>query len=337
MTGFMHGEIGTVDIVEALAIVEHGSLAPCYLLHGDHSYWARRWIEGVRKRFLDAGYQDGFLIKDHVSSWAELDMELRTTGFFSQRRMVVVKDATWAKKDESLSAYLMHPDPEALLIVWDKKASPALIKAFGPTRTIELKPLSPNVFRRFVHQEIKKRRLMLTSEAVELLSELVLHDEQQVLYELDKMALYDPTRKWDDESVRQFVPPLPHDTQLWRLTEPLAQRQTAKTVAQTEDLLREGKAPLLIFIVAVRHLIKLHRALKARQQGISVQEFARQEGMKEFPAKKVWQYSQYWSLNELHDLLRRAAFVDRALKTGFGDPESWVLSYLALTGKDSGK
>ena len=322
-----------MDITEALAIVEHGSLGPCYLLSGEHSYWAKRWIEGARRHFLADGYQDGYRVKETVTNWAELEMELRTTGFFSRRRMMVVKDASWPKKESTVQSYLAHPDPEALLVIWDQKATAGLIKVFEPTRVIELKPLAPALFRRFVQRESKARRLNITPEAVDLLSELVLRDEQQILYELDKMVLYDPGRKWDENAVRDFVPPLPHDTQLWRLTDPLAQRQTAKLVEQTEALLREGKAPLLIFIVAVRHLIKLNHTLKAKQQGMSVQEFARVEGIKEFPAKKLWQYAQYWSLGELVTLLQRAALVDRALKTGFGDGQSWVISYLALIGE----
>jgi DNA polymerase-3 subunit delta len=326
-----------VNIVEALEILEHGNLGPCYLLSGENSYWARQWIERARKHFLEDGYEDGFIVKEAVNSWSGLDMELRTTGFFTRRRMVVIKDAQWPQKDESLSNYLQHPDPEALLVIWDKKPSSALSKVFGPERFVELKPLPPHLYHRFVQREIKSRGLRVSSAAMDLISEFVLHDEQQVLYELDKMMLYDPGRKWDEESVRRFVTPMPHDTKLWRLTEPLAQRHRSETVAEAQELLREGKAPLLIFIVAIRHLIKLNHALKAKQRGISLQEFAREEGMKEFPAKKIWQHAQYWSLQEIAELLRLGAFVDRSLKTGFGDSETWVIMYMAMTGKQKPK
>lgn len=327
----MHGKKGRlVDILEGMALMERGTLDSGYYLVGERQFWAKRWLDGVRRRFLGEGWADGYVTLEAVAQWGELDLALRTTGFFSQRRIVVAKDAAWPKREDSLQAYLSHADPEALLIIWDKKGSAALSKIFGPHRQIDLKPLAPAVFRKFVGQEAKKRQVRLTPDGVEMLGEMMTHEEQQILYELDKMALYDPTRTWDEQAVGEFSSPLPHDTQLWRLTDPLAQRQGPQVLKQAQDLLKEGKAPLLIFIVAVRHLIQLNRALAARRQGQSLQDFAGQEGLKEFPAKKLWQYSQYWSPEDLSKLLERAAFIDRALKTGYGDPETWVVSYLAL-------
>lgn len=326
-----------MNIMEAMEVLEHGQLGNCYLLSGDNSYWARQWLRLARQRFLGDGYEDAYAFKEGVKNWSELEMELRTIGFFSQRRIIVVKDAQWPKRDESLSAYLQNPDPDALLVIWDTKANASLMEIFGPKQSVELKALPSHLFQRFVQQEMKSRHLRLNSNAIGFLADVLLHDEQQVIYELDKMMLYDPKRKWDEDSVGDFVVPMPHDTQLWRLTGPLAQRDSKKTIAQTRELLREGKAPLLIFIVAIRHIIKLNHALKAKQQGFTVQQFARIEGMKEFPAKKIWQYAQYWSLKEIAELLQRAAFVDRALKTGFGDGETWVVMYMATIGGKKNK
>ena len=322
-----------MNIVDALEELEQGHLGTCYLLGGENSYWGRQWIHRARKRFLGDGYDDGFVFKEAVANWPELEMELRTIGFFNKRRMIVVKDAQWSKRDESLDTYLQHPDLEALLIIWDTKANLSLAKIFGPQRTIELKALPPNLYRRFVQREVKARHLVVTPAALDLISDAVLRDEQQLIFELDKMMLYAPKRKWDEDSVRDFVVPMPHDTELWRITEPLAQRDSRRSITQTWELLGEGKAPLLIFIVAVRQLIKLNHALKAKENGITWQEFARKEGIKEFPAKKLWQYAQYWSLQEIAELLQRASFVDQSLKTGFGDSATWVVMYMAAIGK----
>jgi DNA polymerase-3 subunit delta len=330
----MHGAGGQwVEIAEGLELVGRGTLAPCYYLAGEQEFWARRWIEQARRKFLGSGYDDGFVVRDSVGQWTELDLVLRTTGFFSQRRMVLVHNVLWTGKEQQLKAYLDHPDPDVLLVLWDRKISPSVAKLFGVRQVIELKAMSLTLQRRFVKQEAKKRHVQVTAEGVEMLLEVLLHDEQQVLHELDKMSLYDGSRNWDELSVQQFVPPLPHDTALWRLTDPLAQRQGAATLQQAQLLLREGKAPLLIFIVAVRHLIQLNRALQAKSRGTSLQEFARVQGLKEFPAKKLWQYTRYWSAPEMEHLLIQAAFIDRALKTGYGEPEAWVLSYLALLGR----
>ncbi|PSR36249.1 MAG: DNA polymerase III subunit delta [Sulfobacillus thermosulfidooxidans] len=319
-----------MDILEGLALVEHGSMGQSYYLTGDLEFWAKRWLDKARQWFLGEAYAEGYVVLEGVTQWTEVDLALRTNGFFSTRRMVVVRDGTWAKRDAQLEAYRRSADPDVLLVIWDKKPSVQTAKIFGPQATIELKPLAPAVFRRFVAQEAKKRHLRVTSDAMDLLAEMLTRDAQQVIYELDKMALYDPSRTWDEGAITAFVPPLPHDTQLWRLTDPLVQRQTGLIIKQAQELLKEGKAPLLLFIVAVRQLIQLNHVLSAKQKGQGVGEFARQEGLKEFPAKKLWQYSQYWTRQEIEKFLERAAFIDRALKSGYGDAESWLLSYLAL-------
>ncbi len=319
-----------MDITEGLELVARGTLAAGYYLGGDQDFWARAWIEAARREFLGEGFEDGYVVLEAVGPWTDLDLALRTTGFFSARRMVVVRNVLWTGKEKNLQAYLEHPSPDVLLVLWDKKTQASVAKIFGPRRMIDLKPVAPAVQRRFVKQQAQQRHVRITAEGTEMLLETLLQDPQQILHELDKMSLYDGTRTWDEESVKDFVPPLPHDTALWRLTDPIAQRQCAAALAQAQALLQEGKAPLLIFIVAVRHMIQLNRALQAKNKGQSLPDFARTQGLKEFPAKKLWQHARYWTLPEMEQLLRQAAFIDRALKTGFGEPDAWVMSFLAL-------
>ncbi|MCL5972669.1 MAG: DNA polymerase III subunit delta [Firmicutes bacterium] len=321
-----------MDIAEAMAVAERGTLEKVYYIIGQEPYWAWQWIFKVRDRLLgDRAARDGYLAVDESSvTWPDVKGFLQTPSLFSQGRVVLVRDtAAWKSKESDVMAWLPIALDATCLIIWDKKSMPGLVKGLGSTRVIELKPLKPAIFMRFVESSAKKRRLKLKSGAAELLVQMVDANEYQVEQELDKMALYDAQTPWDEALVRDFVAPL-GSTAFWKLSDLVVRRQKRDSLQTLQELLIQGNEPLPILITVARQLIQVGHVLEAQRRGISAPAFAQQEGLKDFVASRLYQSAKGWTLEQVSEGIRRAQYIDRAIKIGRGDPEVWLTLWLAL-------
>lgn len=325
-----------MDVRDGIELAKHGLLGPSYLLVGEQAYWVEEWIRLVRTRVLGSHWEESYRVFEGPLDWKDIEIYLSTPGFFSEGRMVLVRDGRWPKKDETLKKYIDHPAPDGLLVIWEKKAAPAVEKLFGPERTMYCRPLTPAKFEAFVKQEAKRRAIQLTGAGLNAFCAAVFPSEFQALHELDKMTFYDPSRTWDQRDVGEFTVPFhpDQDTKLWLLTDPLIQRQPTETVERAQILLHEGKSPVLLLVVVARQLAQISRAHQFKKTGQTVSMFQRSEGLRDFVARKIWTALPKWDRPTLEWGLDKALFLDKAFKTGYGEPEVWLLSYVAtLTAK----
>ncbi len=318
-----------MDVRAALESITRGDVAPVYLMVGDQAFWGQRLIISLRRTWLgadDAEYQ----VLSGPTSWRDIGDMLAGGGLLAARRVIVLKEAQWPKKDESLARYLVDPVPDVVLVVWERKSQPTIERIFGPHRTVLLRMLPPDRFSIFLTEEAKARNLQITRAGLQALAALVAGDEFHAIHELEKMALFDRRRRWDQADVREFAVAGSQDSALWQLTDPVLMRDKAKSLAVLRRLLEEGKLPIVILVTLARTLGQLSRASSARRQGVLLEEFQEREGLKPYPAKKLWQASGRWDPRQLDEALNRAFRLDRAFKSGGGDPETWLTAFVAL-------
>lgn len=322
-----------MNIAQAMAVVDQGQLDGAYLLSGDRSFWARRWLKAARRRWLGDDRDPGYRAIGGALNWAEVLLTLSSGGLFGSRQMLLVEDGQWSKKEESLARYLEQPMEDILLVVWERRPSAAVEKIFGPRRTITLKELAPDAFLQFLQDEAKARNLTITRTGLGTLAEFVAGDEYHAVNELDKMMLYDGGRRWDGAGVASFAVRGGQDHAVWDLTDPILARNRSQSVHQVQRLLNEGKPPIMLLVSMARQLGALGRAWQARQKGQTLDEFQRIEGLKPYPAKKLWKAAEGWDILDIRRALQRALWLDKALKTGYGDAGVWLVTFVASLGK----
>jgi DNA polymerase-3 subunit delta len=89
-------------------------------------------------------------------------------------------------------------------------------------------------------------------------------------------------------------------------------------------------APLFLFVIMARQIILIDRARRAADTGLSLPQFQSAEGLRDFVAKKVWGARRLFSDDEMDALLSWAHRVDVAMKTGYGEPDVWLMAWTAL-------
>lgn len=318
-----------MTIEEALAVLERGTIEPLYVICGPNRYWGQIWLKRAREKFLGSAKDTGMVRLDATADIKAVLLELAADGFFSSKKMVIVDSPRWNKKDEIIGDYLRHPVTDSLLVLIEDKLSTAVEKVVGNHRIIDLKPLSVVSFRRFVEEEATQRKIQFAQGGLDELLLRVKGNEYQTIQELEKMVLVGLDR-WSKADVADQVLPLPEDRPIWDVTDALLRRDVKLTISLISQHLGAGVAPLMLFITMSRQIILLDHAKSAQAQGLSISTFQRQQGLKDFVAKKVWGAARAFESEALSLMLEWAYRIDVFMKTGYGEPEVWLLMWVAL-------
>ena len=318
-----------MNIDEALAVIDRGRLEPIYVVTGPNQFWRTRWIMKARRRFLgEAGAAAGYVRLDNPQDGREVEVELQGGTLFDPRKMVVVEGGRF-KKDEWLKVYAEHPAPDTLLVLLEDKAPAALEKAAGRHRVVSCDPLPAPAFRRFVKEEAQARGVTWDEAAQENFCRATDGNEYLVVQELEKLALMHPDRV-TARDVAEVVLPLHPDDKPWDATDALLRRDGAAALRALAQHLASGMAPLFLFVIMARQIILIDRARRAADTGLSLPQFQSAEGLRDFVAKKVWGARRLFSDDEMDALLSWAHRVDVAMKTGYGEPDVWLMAWTAL-------
>ncbi|MCL5117146.1 MAG: DNA polymerase III subunit delta [Firmicutes bacterium] len=318
-----------MTIEEAMAVIERGRLEPVYVLTGPNRYWAQAWLNAARREFLGENDKTSFVRLDGVTDFKAVQLELAAGGFFASRKIVVVENGRWSKKEEALGQYLSSPVADTLLVLVEDKASPSLEKLVGSHRFVELKPLSPVSYRRFVEAAAEERGVRFQKDGLEEFCRLTASNEYQAIHELEKMALTS-SEAWTPELVREQVLTLPTDEPLWDVTDALLKKDVGRTIRLAQHHLGRGVPPLVLFIMMARQVIQIDRARRAEKAHVPLTTFQKEEGLRDFVAKKLWSAARQWSEEEVSRLLDWASRIDVAMKTGYGEADVWLILWIAL-------
>lgn len=320
-----------MEASKAIAQISKGVIQQAYLVVGEQDFWARAFLSAVRTewgREIDMEYH----MVSGPTTWAEIGGLLGAGSLFQDRRLIVVQDAKWPKREEHLAGYLTDPVQDTVLVVWERHPAPSLEKIFGAERTVQAKALKGKPFLDFVARLARQHQVQLSREALQEFAGLVEGDEFHAQNEMQKMSLYQSVAPWDAAAVREFVVPVTHEHKIWQLTDPILARDAKTSLRMLDELLRGGHLPLVLLISVARMLGQLSRAHIAQHSGRTLQSFQADEKLHAFVAKKIWQAASRWSSEELDRALQQAMSLDYAFKRSQGEPEIWLGVFVALLG-----
>ncbi len=319
-----------MTIEEASQVLKRGRLEPVYVLAGPNRFWRSQWLSQARRTFLtDDADNTGLVRLEAPSDFGQVRIELAASGLFSSKKMVVVDGPRWTKKEDTVRDYLQAPVSDSLLVLLEDTMSASWETAVGRHRLVELTQLSSAAFRRFVRDEANKRHIRWDRDGFDVFCRLVGGNEYQVVEELEKARLWSPDVVTAND-VREMVHPIAVEQKPWDVTDALIRRDGSDVLRRVWEHLSRGMSPLFLFIILARQVIQIDRARRAARMGRTMAEFQRDEGVKDFVAQKVWRAQRTWDDATLARLLAWAPKIDVAMKTGYGEPEVWLVFWVGL-------
>lgn len=276
--------------------------APVHAIVGEDSYLAEAALQQVVEQAIGSERQEGLQVfYGDEQKWDVVLGAARTGSLFAPRRAIVVRRADAfsedrGRKDEAegaaaeaeeaprgagargkgkarvaadhpLLAYLDDASPDTTLILVaarpDKRRRPW--KALLPR--VEVHDASPRrgrALRAYVEQEIRRRGLRFSREALDQLVDEVGQDLRRLMGEVDKLEAWAGPREITGEDVASVLG-RGLGQPLYLLSDAFSARDTSRSLELVERLLGDGEEGL-------RVLATLHRALRQVRGAVALRE-----------------------------------------------------------------
>lgn len=251
---------------------------------------------------------------------------------FAERKIIEVRSHTGKPADaakQALMEYSKNPSPDTLLLLVFPKIERATqnskwFKAVDSVAgTVQIWPISPKFFPRWVDLRLKAEGLRANSDAVGILASKVEGNLLACVQEIQKLKLISDDGVIDARTMANaVVDSARYD--VFTLVDRATGGDTRAAMRTLQGLREEGtEAPVILWALAreVRALNALHFA---KQQGSSIESVARQHGIFDKRVPLIRQALGRLKAGQLRLLLRQCALADRAIK-GASKQDPWAI------------
>jgi DNA polymerase-3 subunit delta len=336
-----------------------GPDAPVHVIVGEDSYLAEEALERILASAIGGDRAEALTVVygDEVANrWERVVNAARAGSLFASRRAVVVRRADLikaARSDEAdggpaptpsaseegrrkrrpdgdpavepILAYLAEPAPDATLVLMaarpDRRRLP-WSRLCKEGRVHAAEPLKGRFLRSYVEEDLRRRGLRLTGEAVAALIDEVGQDLRRLVGEVEKLEAWAGGEAKGALSADEVLDVLGRGMArpLYLLADCLTARDLAGAVERTQELLEADEDEFRFKIVATLHRtlrqVRAARALRERRMP------ARDIGARLLPPNMQFKLDALlaaagrWSDEDLREALSAVDRADRRMKRG---------------------
>ncbi len=274
---------------ELLRSVKDGHCPAVIFLYGEEEFLVDQCLRRLKDLLIAPENRDFnlgvFYARD--TSAAVILETLRTYPVFSERRVVIVKDAQHlgAADLDRLQDYLQDPVPEGVLIcVCDKvdgrRKFFQTLKKKGAL--IEFRPLYDNKIPSYVRDQLRQDGYEMTEDAAGLFCRRVGSNLREINAELGKLYTFVGGRTLVDVADVEAVVSDTRTDNVFALMEAVGSAERSQALVMLNRMLNDGAAPLMILSMLVRHYRQLWKAVELLEQGGSRKEMPKVLGVNPF-------------------------------------------------------
>jgi DNA polymerase III subunit delta len=217
--------------------LKKGAFKPVYWLEGEEDYFIDQVIEFAEHNILSEG-EAGFNLTTFYgrdTAWADIINACRRYPMFSEKQVVILKEAQDLKGIEKLEAYVEKPLTSTLLFVAYKGK-----KVDGRTKMAKLlkdkavfmstKKMYDNALPEWTSELVLKKGYTISKKALFLLIDHIGNDLSRLSNEIDKLALNLKDRKQiTEDDIEKFVG-VSKEFNVFELQQAIAQRDLYKAI-----------------------------------------------------------------------------------------------------------
>lgn len=303
--------------------VRRGEVASVYCLYGEEEYRREQELNQLLDALLMEGVSELNLdqIRPGETGTGSILGSARTLPFLASRRVVLVRGVEELSREqqEELLAYLNEPCPTSCLVLTARRLDlrtrlAAALQKKGVL--LRFDRLETDSLKESLTAAARERGVRLQSEAVSLLIALVGDDFRQLIYNVEKLALFVGER---EEIGAKDVEALVGETRvrsIFQLTDAVSSKSLDVALRCLTSLLESGEEPLAVIGMLGRQIRLLVRAKALREQSIPVSRMTHELNLPPRVTAALAEQSASRSWRELSSALQSLSETDLAIKTG---------------------
>jgi len=331
---------------------------------GEDSYLAEAVLEQVLADAVGSDRQESVrVLYGDEARWEDVLAAARAGSLFASSRAVVVRRAELLKyaavpkddepapeapgrgkgkaEEDPVEAYAVSPAPDATLVLVAARPDRRKRPWKGLLARVVVHDAAPRkgrALRGYVEQELRRRGLRFSREALDQLIEEVGQDLRRLMGEVDKLEAWTAGRA---EITGEDVAALLGrglGQPLYLLSDAFAARDVPRTLELLERLLGDGEAGLRVLVTLHRSLRQVRGAVAMRAAGVPRPQI----GAKLLPPNMQFKLdalvdaSRRWSERDLARALDVLGRTDLAIKQGADEAVALVGAVVAACGEGAG-
>lgn len=325
-----------MSFTQLISEIQKKSADKLYCFYGPETYLADQAIKALRQNYIDSAYQDfnDTVIDAGKTPLAEVITQWDTLPFFSEKRLIVVKNCSWFasqktglddEDEERLIQYLASPSPDAIVVIlaegFDKrkKTSKALQKT---GQLIECQKVDEAELRKIMKEKLNDSGCEISQENLQYCIYLLGYlekDSDRTLYDLmtqiDKLIAIANSNAITKEMLTKALEK-PLDTNIFAFLDALSDGKAVDAIRIKQQLLSDDLNDVQMTSMIYKHFRNLYKTILWLDKGYNPSVIAERLGVHPFSAKKYASQCRQFRPNYLKQAVIDLATLDYRMKTG---------------------
>jgi len=295
-------------------------------LFGEDTYRLQKKLDEIQDKYKKIHENELNLKRIDISQkeFKEFVDELFQCSMFVKRKLFLLENLFSNEKFQKdfLEGIKEIAKSKDIIVIFEKNNIPKKNKLFLALKKYaecqEFKPLKDAELKRWVEKEFEKQGIGISYEAVNLILEFVGNDLWQISNEVQKLICLKSSAQIKNikaQDIKNIVKPN-LETNIFEIINTLAQKNRKKALNLVQIGLDKGDPPINMLNMINYQFRGLLIAKELRSEGQSLNDFLKLNIFKPYPARKAWQASMGFSLDELKKIYQKIFEADLNMKTG---------------------
>ena len=324
--------------------IKSGKIEPIYCIYGEESYFIDETIKCL-KQSLSTSEEVETITFDLEESPVDFVLdEADTFPFFTERKLVIAKNASFLKASEKgkekivhdlkrLEGWLANPSDFCVTLFiapYEKLDERKKITKVMKEKSVLLHAETPkeNDLAVWIRNEVKQQGVQITDDAVDKLVEMVGANMLQLQLEIEKMSLYlggenQITVPLVEELVAKT---LEHDA--FKMLNAYLTRNTTEALQIYHDLLRQKEEPIMLVGLLASNIRTMSNVYFLQKKGYHPTQISKQLKIHPYRVKLMLENRNRPSEDRLLKVLKNLSEIDLQLKSISGNRERYLEMFL---------
>jgi len=324
--------------------IKNGQIAPVYCIYGEESYFIDETIKRI-KEALQTAEEAEIMTFDMEEAPVDVVIdEADTFPFFSERKLVIAKNASFLKATEKgkekidhdlkrLENWLAHPSDFCVTVFiapYEKLDERKKITKAMKEKSIMIHAETPkeNDLAIWIRSEVSRFNKSITDDAVDKLVEMVGANMLQLQIEIEKMSLYlGEENQISARLVEELVAKtLEHDA--FKMLNAYLSRNVSEALQIYHDLLRQKEEPIMLVGLLASNIRTMNNVYYLQKKGYHPNQISKQLKIHPYRVKLMLENRERPNEERLLKALKNLSEVDLMLKSVSGNRERYLEMFL---------
>ncbi|MFM2117738.1 MAG: polymerase subunit delta [Bacteroidota bacterium] len=238
-----------MDAVSIISGWKKGQFSPFYWLEGEDDYFIDQVVDAAENSLLSPSEASFNLtvMYGRESNWSEVLTNCRRYPMFSERQVVIIKEAQYMRDIEKLEPYFENPLASTVLVIAHKEKKLDNRKKFAKTIKekgvyVSFKKQTEREIAEWTESKFKEAGLRITDRALILFTDHLGSDRSRIEKEIEKLALNKNEGQEITEDVIEKYVGVSKEHNVFELQAALAQRDFLKAYRIIQYFKENAKA-----------------------------------------------------------------------------------------------